>query len=98
MILNSATVSGRECVREKTDFREKGLSGQNIIGFLQSDLFDEIPRDRNEKVNELLDYAAEFNLKFSRAFLSDFLSLVIKQETDPHLIARLRDLIRVSKA
>ena len=84
----------KECIKAKTDFRDKDLSGQNVIGFLQGDLTDEISRNSNEKVNELLDYAAQFNLKFSRAFLSDFLSLVIKQETDRQLVARLRDLIR----
>lgn len=83
----------QECVNEKIDFRKKKLSGQNIIEFLQSDLLDEISRDSNERVNVLLDYAAEFNLKFSRAFLSDFLSLVIKQGTDRHLVFRLRQLI-----
>lgn len=83
----------QECISEKIDFREKDLSGQNVIEFLQSDLFDEISRGSNEKVNELLDYAADFNLKFSRAFLSDFLSLVIKQGTDRHLVFRLRQLI-----
>ena len=84
----------QECVREKTDFRDKNLSGQNVIEFLQSDLLDEMLLNSNQKVGELLDYAAQFNLKFSRAFLSDFLSLVIKQGIDRHLIARLRDLIR----
>lgn len=83
-----------ECVKEKIDFRNKALGGQNTIEFLQSDLLEEISNDANEKANELLDYATEFNLKFSRAFLSKFLSLVIKQGTDRQLVARLRDLIR----
>lgn len=86
----------KECVIEKTDFREKGLSGQNVIGFLQSDLFDQISQAGNEKVNELLDYAAEFNLKFSHVFLSDFLSRVIRQGTDRNLVFRLRELIKSS--
>lgn len=85
-----------ECFREKTDFREKDLSGQNVIELLQSDLFEELSRNSNEKVNELLDYAAQFNLKFSRQFLSDFLSLVIKQGTDRNLVFRLRELIKAS--
>jgi hypothetical protein len=78
------------------DFRAKDLSGQNIIGFLQFDLLGELSRNSNEKVNELLDYATHFNLKFSRAFLSEILGLVIKQGTDRKLVFRLRELIRVS--
>jgi len=87
-----------ECAGKKTDFRDKDLSGQNVINFLQNDLLNEISRNANEKVNELLDYAAQFNLKFSRAFLSEFLSLVIKQGTDRKLVFRLRELIKSSAA
>lgn len=83
-----------ECISAKADFREKNLSGQNVIEFLQGDLLDKLSQNLNDKVNDLLDYAAQFNLKFSRGFLSDFLSLVFKQGTDRHLITRLRDLIR----
>lgn len=85
-----------ECVREKIDFRDKELSGQNVIEFLQDDLFDKLSQNLNEKADELLNYAAQFNLKFSRAFLSDFLSLAIKQGTDRHLVFRLRELIKSS--
>ncbi len=85
-----------ECVREKTDFRNQKLGGQNVIEFLHNDLLDALSQNSNGKVNELLDYASEFNLKFSRTFLSDFLSLVIKQGTDRNLVFRLRELIKSS--
>jgi serine/threonine protein phosphatase PrpC len=85
-----------ECVSVKADFREKNLSGQNVIEFLQDDLLGKLSRNSNEKVNDLFDYAAQFNLKFSRAFLSDFLSLVIKQGTDRRLVFRIRELIKSS--
>jgi len=83
-----------ECISAKADFREKNLSGQNVIEFLQDDMLDKLSRNLNEKVNDLLDYADQFNLKFSRAFLSDFLSLVIKQGTERNLVFRLRELIK----
>jgi serine/threonine protein phosphatase PrpC len=85
-----------ECVKEKSDFRNKELSGQNVIEFLQNDLLNALAQNSNEKVIQLLDYAFGFNLKFSRAFLSDFISLVIKQGTDRNLVFRLRELIKSS--
>lgn len=88
----------KECVKEKSDFRDKELSGQNVIEFLQNNLLDALAQNSNDKVNELLDYAIGFNLKFSRAFLSDFISSVIKQGTDRNLVFRLRELIKSSQS
>lgn len=82
------------CVENKTDFRQKGVGGQAAIGLLQNRLVHELNGDRNDRVKELLDYAARFGLKFERTFLSDFLSLVIKQGIDRDLVFRLRELIK----
>ena len=84
------------CLIEKLDFREKNLSAQMVLEFLQSELLEKLSLNNNEKVDEILDYAAQFGLKFSKTFLSGFLSSIIKQGTDRNLVARARDLIRVS--
>ncbi len=85
-----------DCFKERTDFREKELSAQTVLKFLQSGLRERLSRGANDQVNELLDYALQYGLKFSRMFLSEFLSSVIKQGTDRNLVAKVRNLIRVA--
>jgi PPM family protein phosphatase len=85
-----------ECIKKGLDFREKDLSGQIVLEYLQSDLRENLSQNLNETVNKLLDYAAQFRLKFSRVFLEYFLKAVFKQGTDRNLVNRLRDLIRVT--
>jgi serine/threonine protein phosphatase PrpC len=85
-----------ECVKENADFRGQDLSGREVIEFLQADLFEKLSQNSNSEVYALLDYAARYDLRFSRPFLIDFNHRVFKQNTDRALWLRLQNLIRVS--
>ncbi|MBE7516123.1 MAG: DUF1810 family protein [Chloracidobacterium sp.] len=82
------------CLQSKSDFREAGLLPNQIVEFIRNDLLSKIANDQNDAVNEVLDYAERFGIRFDRSFLSEFLSQVIKQGTDKVLVARLREFIR----
>ncbi len=83
-----------ECVKEKADFREKGLEAEDFRKFFHEGLSKNISDERNADVEILLDYADQFNWKINLLNLEEFLSLVIRQGTDRKLVSRLRDLIR----
>jgi serine/threonine protein phosphatase PrpC len=85
------------CIAEGINFREKDLSGQITLEYLQSDLSRNLSQNSNETVNKLFDYAEQFGLKFGYDFLNDFIKEVIKQGTDRKLAMRLQNLIRHSR-
>ena len=85
-----------ECLKNNTNFRGNGLSGRKILEYMQEDLFEKLSQNSNTEVHRLLDYAAQFNLKFSRTFLVEFNSRVFKQNTDRPLWLRLQQLIRTA--
>lgn len=92
----NALIVYRECVKNKTDFRENDLGAREVLTFLEEDLIENLSHNANAEVNSLLDYADHFSLRFSREFLIDFNGRVFCQNTDRTLWLRLQDLIRRS--
>lgn len=86
-----------ESIRERIEFRKKGLSEDHFLEFFQEDLLDKMSKDMNAEVDELLEYADQFRCEMSRSFLTGLLSLVIQQGTDRKLVWKLRELIRTAK-
>lgn len=85
-----------ECIIKRENFRQKKLTERYFIRFVQNEIKEKFSQNSNLEVLELLDYATQSGVKFSRAFLSGFLSAVIKQGTDRKLAFRLREMIRTS--
>lgn len=66
------------------------------VGQLRTLILGLMLEERNAEIAVQLDYADKFGQKFNRGFLEEILGLLIKQERDKQLIARIRDLIRKS--
>lgn len=85
-----------ECIRKRENFRQKRFTERYFMRFVQNDIKKKFSQNYNLEVLELLDYATQIGVRFSREFLSGLLSAVIKQGTDRQLVFRLRELIRIS--
>lgn len=87
-----------ESIRERIEFRKKGLSEDRFLHFFLVDLLEKVSQGLNAEVDELLDYAEQFSCKMTRSFLTGILSVIIKQGTDRKLVWRIRELIRTAKS
>ena len=85
-----------ECIKKRGNFRQNKLTERHFIRFIQNEIKEKFSQNSNLEVLELLDYATQSGVKFSRTFLSELLSAVIKQGTDRKLAFLLRELIRTS--
>lgn len=81
-------------VANGADFRSLKLSPIETVEFIKDDLAVAVDGKRNEAANELLDYADKYGLKFDRTYLEKLLTLLIKQDRNRFLVARIRNYIR----